>query len=106
MYILDTDTLTHLHAGHAGVAKHLREIDDPEVAITRKTCLRSYTFCPFDQVAGAYFERFRTQGVQGRIGRADILIACICLGQRATLVTRNLRHFRQIPELRTENWVD
>ena len=34
------------------------------------------------------------------------LIASITLARRATLVTRNLRHFRQIPELKTVNWVD
>jgi tRNA(fMet)-specific endonuclease VapC len=35
-----------------------------------------------------------------------MLIASIALGQRATLVTRNLRHFRQIPGLTLENWAD
>ena len=34
MYILDTDTLTHLHAGHPRVIQHLREVDDPAVGIT------------------------------------------------------------------------
>jgi len=24
----------------------------------------------------------------------------------ATLVTRNLKHFRQVPNLKVENWVD
>ena len=36
----------------------------------------------------------------------DLLIASIALAQRATLVTRNLRHFRQIPALNVENWAD
>lgn len=40
------------------------------------------------------------------IGRADLLIASIALTQRATLVTRNLRHFRHIPGLSFANWVD
>ena len=34
MYILDTDTLTHLHAGHPRVMQRLRRITDPSVAIT------------------------------------------------------------------------
>lgn len=34
MHILDTDTLTHLHAGHLRVVQHLRELADPEVGIT------------------------------------------------------------------------
>jgi phosphopantetheine adenylyltransferase len=32
--------------------------------------------------------------------------ASITLANRATLVTRNLRHFKQIPGLKLENWVD
>jgi tRNA(fMet)-specific endonuclease VapC len=40
------------------------------------------------------------------IGRADLLIASIALSRQATLVTRNLRHFRLIPGLRVENWAD
>jgi tRNA(fMet)-specific endonuclease VapC len=32
--LLDTDTLTHLQAGHTRVAQRLRENADPEVAIT------------------------------------------------------------------------
>src|SRR5260370_40108579 len=34
MHLLDTDTLTHLHAGHPRVVAHLRNLDDPDVAIT------------------------------------------------------------------------
>jgi tRNA(fMet)-specific endonuclease VapC len=41
-----------------------------------------------------------------RIGRADLLIASISLAHRATLVTRNVRHFQQIPRLIVTNWVD
>ena len=41
-----------------------------------------------------------------KIGRADMLIACIALGHDATLVTRNVRHFSDVPGLRVENWAD
>jgi tRNA(fMet)-specific endonuclease VapC len=41
-----------------------------------------------------------------KVGRADLIIASITLSHRATLVTRNLRHFRQISGLRVTNWVD
>jgi tRNA(fMet)-specific endonuclease VapC len=41
-----------------------------------------------------------------KIGRADLIIASMTLARRATLVTRNLRHFRQIPGLTVTNWVD
>ncbi len=34
MRILDTDTLTHLHAGHPRVVQRLHELTDPEIGIT------------------------------------------------------------------------
>jgi tRNA(fMet)-specific endonuclease VapC len=34
MHLLDTDTLTHLHAGHPRVVANLRALDDPEVGTT------------------------------------------------------------------------
>ena len=40
------------------------------------------------------------------MGRADLLIASIVLARQAILVTRNLRHFRQVPGLAIVNWVD
>jgi tRNA(fMet)-specific endonuclease VapC len=39
-----------------------------------------------------------------RIGRADLLIACIALAHDATVVTRNIRHFRQVPGLKIVDW--
>jgi tRNA(fMet)-specific endonuclease VapC len=34
MHLLDTDTLTHLHAGNENVQQQLRILDDPEIGIT------------------------------------------------------------------------
>ena len=34
MYLLDTDTLTHLHAGHQKVQEQIRQIEVPELATT------------------------------------------------------------------------
>lgn len=60
----------------------------------------------FDELAARQFEQInRVPGLR-RIGRADLLIASIALARTATLVTRNLRHFRQIPGLQLDNWVD
>ena len=41
-----------------------------------------------------------------KIGRADLLIASIARAEQATLVTRNLKHFKLVPRLDLENWVD
>ncbi len=34
MHVLDTDTLTHLHAGHPRVVNRLRDVDDAVVGTT------------------------------------------------------------------------
>jgi tRNA(fMet)-specific endonuclease VapC len=52
------------------------------------------------------FEEFRKNSKYRKIGRADMLIASICLANRAVLVTRNVKHFSQFPNLEVENWVD
>jgi len=36
----------------------------------------------------------------------DLKIACIVLAYDATLLTRNVTDFAQVPELRVENWLD
>lgn len=51
-------------------------------------------------------EKLRGQRGLGRVGRADLLIACIALAHDATLVTRNTKDFVRIPGLKLENWVD
>jgi tRNA(fMet)-specific endonuclease VapC len=139
MHLLDTDTLTYLHAGHPRVVKHLQELTDPDIGTTIITkieilrgrfdfvlkadtgtqllraqqllarteeLLSQIMIVPFDQAATEQFDRLRAIKGLGKIGRADILIASIALAHRATLVTRNLRHFRQVPSLITTNWID
>ncbi len=138
MHILDTDTLTHLHAGHPLVVRHMLEASDPLVGITIITkveilrgrhefllkateadmlraqalllrteeLLAELIVIPLDEAALTFFRRLRqTRGLKA-MGRADLLIASIVLANKATLVTRNLRHFRIIPQLRLTNWVD
>jgi tRNA(fMet)-specific endonuclease VapC len=139
MYLLDTDTLTHLHAGNSNVADRLRSVADVEVGITIITkveilrgridylikaetganllkaqellfrtekLLNDLLIVPIDRSASSEFDKLREVSKFRKIGRADLLIASITLANRATLVTRNLRHFKQIPGLKLENWVD
>jgi tRNA(fMet)-specific endonuclease VapC len=68
--------------------------------------LRQIIVLPIDEMAAAQFDRLRQIKKLRRIGRADLLIAAIALARGATVVTRNLRHFSQIPGLRVENWMD
>ena len=139
MHILDTDTLTHLHAEHPQVIEHLRRVLDPDVGISIVTkiellrgrfeyllkaedpasllkaqqrllrteeLLAQIRIFLFDEKSIREFSRLNQHSRFGKIGRADLLIASIALANRATLVTRNVRHFRQFPGLIIRNWVD
>jgi tRNA(fMet)-specific endonuclease VapC len=61
---------------------------------------------PIDERAAATFDRLRQNKKLKKIGRGDLLIAAITLANRATLVSRKLSDFRQVPGLRVENWAD
>ena len=77
-----------------------------ELLFRTEELLNQLLIVPISQAASEQFDRLRTTPKLRKIGRADLLIASIVLANRAILVTRNLRHFRQIPGIRVENWVD
>jgi len=56
----------------------------------------------FDPSAGGVYDRLRRARV--RIGGMDLKIAVIAFDREALLVSRNLRDFRRVPNLRVEDW--
>ena len=60
----------------------------------------------FNEAAAAYFDQLKQQSVLRKSGRPDLLIASIALANRATLVTRNLKDFKNVPNLKLVNWLD
>jgi tRNA(fMet)-specific endonuclease VapC len=68
--------------------------------------LRPFRVLPVTDSAAQEFDRLRQNKKLKKIGRADLLIAAIVLANQATLVTRNLKDFRQVPGLQVENWLD
>lgn len=77
-----------------------------ELLFRTEELLNKLLIVSMSQVAAEQFERLRVTPKLRKIGRADLLIASITLANRAILVTRNLRHFRQIPGIQVVNWVD
>jgi len=68
--------------------------------------LRELPIVPLNEAALAHFERLRRVKGLKKVGRGDLLIGSITLAHRATLVSRNVRDFRKIPDLRVVNWID
>ena len=77
-----------------------------ELLFRTEELLAELLIIPISQKAADEFERLRAVSKLRKIGRADLLIASISLANRATLVTRNIKHFKQIPGVRVVNWVD
>ncbi len=58
----------------------------------------------FDNEAFEFSMRLRKAHPQA--GTMDLKIASICLAHDAMLLTRNVGHFKNIPGLRVENWLE
>jgi len=56
----------------------------------------------FDEAAAERFAALRRSRL--RLGSMDLKIAAIALSRHATLLSRNLGDFRQVPALRVEDW--
>jgi tRNA(fMet)-specific endonuclease VapC len=140
MFVLDTDILTLLFAGHARVVSRRDQVSSADIATTVASRFQSLlgrfqfllkatsgeellraqplldgamrglakieTVLAVDSAAAAEFDRLRQHKKLKKIGRGDLLIAAITLANRATLVTRNVKDFRQVPGLPIENWAD
>jgi tRNA(fMet)-specific endonuclease VapC len=68
--------------------------------------LSDFVVVSFDENSIKHFGRLRKQRNLGKMGRADMLIACIALAHDALLVTRNTKDYKHVAGLRMENWVD
>ena len=63
---------------------------------------------PFDAAAARRYGETRAylEGHGTPMGDADLRIASIALARGLTLVTGNVRHFRRVPNLEVENWLE
>ncbi|HTK74367.1 MAG TPA: type II toxin-antitoxin system VapC family toxin [Gemmataceae bacterium] len=70
-----------------------------------QTALEEYgamTILQFDHLAHAKHEEIRRRA--RRVATLDLRIASIALTRGATILTRNVRDFRQVPGLHVEDW--
>lgn len=78
-----------------------------QIAAYRRLVKQLELFCSvkvldFDEHAAVQFQRLRKE--HRRLGAMDLKIAAVALANNAKVITRNLRHFQQIPGLQVEDW--
>lgn len=82
-----------------GVAQQIKAYERLSLFLENHCRLRSLRF---DEKAAAEFEHL--QRLRLRVGTMDLKIAAIALAYKATVLTRNLKDFNQIPGLNVEDW--
>lgn len=129
MWVLDTNTLIYFFKGMGKVADNLlsrppKDIGIPaivlyelEVGIAKSTSpgvrtrqleqlLSAINLLPFSETEAKAAARIRAnlEKKGTPIGPHDVLIAGTAVTHGAILVTRNVREFRRVKDLRIENW--
>ena len=130
-YLLDTDTLIYVFKRAGNCLARLNPQKDSDVTISTISLFeleygmgktdnrikmdsyvlslcRRYAVLDFDRAAsvqaGAMRALLHTSGTP--IGPYDVQIAGIALANNLTVVTRNVRVFSKVPQLKVENWYD
>ena len=130
-YLLDTDTLIYVFKRAGNCLARLNAQNDTDIAISTVNLFeleygmgksdnrikmdsyvlslcRRYAVLSFDRAAsvqaGAMRALLHTRGTP--IGPYDVQIAGIALANNLTVVTRNVREFSKVPQLKVENWYD
>ncbi len=131
MYMLDTDICSYLIKKRpTNIQSTLDELDEDDVVISVITeaellygvakypenkklnnlvreFLKTITILDWDADAAKEYAVLRSHlEKKGKpTGNMDMMIAAHALSIKAILVSNNLRHFANVPKLKTENWV-
>lgn len=68
--------------------------------------LRDMEVISFDESALSFFDQLREHKKLKKMGRPDMLNACVALVCGFILVTRNTKDYVHVPDLKLENWAD
>lgn len=130
-YLLDTDTWIYVFKRAGNCLARLENAHDSDIATStinlfelefgmaksaNRTLMARYVSAICDRYAVLGLDlaasqqagriRAHLQANGSPIGPYDVLIAGIALANKLTVVTRNMREFSRVPQLKVENWHD
>ena len=132
MYLLDTNIISYLQKGNPQIIQKIKSLDSSQLSISSitvselffgainnpsqnrgKVQLNYYTelidkteVYSFDTKSSIIFATLKTGlwTTGSIIEDTDLQIASIAIANDLTLVTNNTKHFKNIPNLKTEDW--
>ena len=105
-----TNTISRFEILRGRYTAILTAADKPQLLLAHERLhsdeikLSRFRLLPVTPRGADRFEELLQKKKLKKIGREDLLIACIALAHDATLVTRNTKDFTGIPGLKVENW--
>lgn len=134
MYLFDTDTLSNIvkrdpsyklldrlrelpksvqftsaiNIGEIYFGAHRSPHKEKILAAFREKVFPNVNTISFDRGSGEVFGWLKAELEKQGIGRSepDLRIASVTIQHNLTLITGNTKHFRSIPGLRVENWIE
>lgn len=104
-----TITVVSVEEQYAGRLAQIRKASTSEALVVAYQRLQQtydlfsdLSVLEYNLIADQTFREFRSAGI--RIGTQDLRIATIVLAHDGILLTRNLRDFEKVPDLRTQDW--
>ena len=109
------DVVTTIINVHEGIKGYFHEINEAKTGLARispyanlQSLLEYYAnwiVLPFDEAAAKRFDEIKRNPKLRRIGAWDLQIAAIALCHGATVLTQNVKDFKNIPGLKVEDWL-
>ena len=128
IYLLDTDTVSHIVRNHSKVIKNLIKHEDDEICISAitnaelfyglekkgsdrlfnevRSIIGKCSIIDFDKSQSELYGKIRAklEKAGSPLGDMDMLIAAAALSTGAILVSHNKKHFSKIKGLKVEDW--
>ena len=128
IFMLDTDTVSHMVRNHSPVIRNLIKHEDDEICISAityaeisyglekkgsdrlfnevRSIMEKMSIIDFDESQSELYGKIRLELEKSGtpLGDMDMLIAAAALSAGAILVTHNTKHFSKIKSIRVEDW--